>query len=172
MLLEKFKKRILNKNFHRKLHALSHKRVASSKKIQTIGVLTTDALSSQLSIPDDLKHRFNTVADIQMYSFKKFTKKASTEDCYFTEKDFNWLGAVNNANFQSFLETPFDLLIGYFDEQHLFLELAIFKSTATFKVGFSNVNDTLYDLIVHEDTEDVSAVNGLIIKYLKILKKL
>ena len=172
MLLVNFKKRILHKNFQKKLHALAHTRVASSKKIQTIGVLTTDALSSQLDISDDLKHRFKGVTSIQMYSFKKSLKNTSTDDCFFTEKDFNWLGGINNVNFQSFLETPFDLLIGYFDKQHLFLELAMFKSVATFKIGFSNVNDALYDMIVHETTEHVVAVNGLIEKYLKILKKL
>lgn len=172
MLLEKFKKRILRKNFKRKLYALAHARVASSKKIQTIAVLTTHELSSQLNILDNLKHRFNTVTVVQMYTFKKRTKKAATDDGCFTEKDFNWFGGVNNANFQSFLETPFDLVIGYFDEQHLYLELAIFKSSATFKIGFSNVNDALYDMIVHESTENVSVVNGLILKYMKILKKL
>ena len=172
MLLEKFKKRILRNNFEKKLHALAHTRVASSKKIQTIGILTTDELSSRLNIPDNLKHRFNSVTAIQMYSFKKFTKKVSTDDCCFTEKDFNWLGGVKNENFQSFLETPFDLLIGYFDEQHLFLELAILNSAATFKIGFSQANDALYDMIVHESTENVFAVNELVVKYLKILKKL
>ena len=172
MLLAKFKKRILHKNFKKKLHALAHARVASSKKIQTIAVLTTEELSSQLHIPGNLKHHFNGVTAIQMYSFKKFTKKASTDDSCFTEKDFNWLGGVKNTNLQSFLETPFDLLIGYFDEQHLFLELAIFKSAATFKIGFSNVNDALFDMIVCERIENVFAVNDLFVKYLKILKKI
>ncbi len=172
MLLEKFKKRILSKDFQKKLRELPHTRVASSNKIQTIGILTTDTLSSELSIEAAIKHHFNTVTEIQMYSFKKSTKKVSTDDSCFTEQDFNWRGGINDARFERFLETPFDLLIGYFDEQHLFLELALFTSSATFKIGFSQSNDLLYDMIVHERINNISGVTTLIDRYLKILKKL
>ena len=172
MLLEKFKKRILSKDFQKKLRELPHTRVASSNKIQSIGVLTIDALSSELSIEAAIRHRFNAVTEIQMYSFKKYTKKASTDDSFFTQQYFNWRGGINDARFERFLETPFDLLIGYFDEQHLFLELAVCTSSATFKIGFPHSNDMLYDMIVHERIKNIAGVTSLIEKYLKILKKL
>ena len=91
---------------------------------------------------------------------------------HFSEKDINWKGEFVQPNFQSFLDTPFDLLIGYFSESHLYLEIAILKSKAGFKAGFSSVNTKLYDLEILEKIENSNQFFSELKKYLKILKKL
>ena len=75
-------------------------------------------------------------------------------------------------NFQSFLEQPFDLLIGFFNVNNLYLEKAILQSKATFKAGFSGVNSKLYELEISSQLENVQQFSSELKKYLLILKKL
>ena len=57
---------------------------------------------------------------------------------------------IHQPNFKSFIEEPFDLLIGYFNKKNLYLENAVLQSKATFKVGISKVNQQLYDIEIAE----------------------
>jgi acetolactate synthase small subunit len=73
---------------------------------------------------------------------------------------------------QSFLEQPFDLLIGYFNTNNLYLETAILQSNATFKAGFSGVNSDLYELEIAGNIKDIHQFLSELKKYLQSLKKL
>ena len=89
-----------------------------------------------------------------------------------TEKDINWKGQFKQDNMQVFLEQPFDLLIGYFNRNNIFLESAILQSKAQFKVGFAGVNSMLYEIEISEKIDNVNAFTLELEKYLKIIKKL
>ena len=64
------------------------------------------------------------------------------------------------------------MLIGYFNQPNLYAENAVLQSQATFKVGFSKVNSSLFDIEISEDIANVDQFIFELKKYLQILKKL
>ena len=70
---------------------------------------------------------------------------------------------------QIFVDTPFDLLICYFDTNHVFLESLVKQSQASFKIGFSNVNQSLFDLEISERIDNIDSFHAEVEKYLQIL---
>jgi len=64
------------------------------------------------------------------------------------------------------------LLIGYFSKKNWYLENAVLRSNATFKVGVSKVNQQLYDIEIAEIPIKTNTFFSELKKYLKILKKI
>jgi hypothetical protein len=172
MLLGKFKEQSLSKNFQKKLKAMPDGRTPTSKEIHSLAILTTDKISSELDLVNGFKNNIESIRNVHIYSFKKFKKTDAVTYKHFSEKDFDWSSTVKDPSFESFLENPFDLLIGYFNEKNLYLELSSFKSKATFKIGFANVNDKIFDLVVNDAPENLESFITLIKKYLALLHKI
>lgn len=171
MNLSKLKEYRIKKQFDKTLSELSENRIVSQKEIKTVGILTTEVISSTI----DIKSEIETIVGLRnckLYSFKKFDKLDEVSYKHFSEKDINWKGDFVQPNFQSFLDQPFDLLIGYFNTNHLYLEKAVLQSKATFNVGFSGVNSKLYELEISTDLKNVKQFCLELKKYLQILKKL
>ncbi|MGJ8761642.1 hypothetical protein H0I29_12370 [Polaribacter sp. R2A056_3_33] len=167
----KLKETRIKKKFDKNIKQVSESRIVSQKEIKSVGILTTASISLEV----DLQAKIETVLglkNVKIYSFKKSDATKDTSFKYFTQKDINWKGVYIEPSFKSFLEEPFDLLIGYFSEANLYLETAVLQSNATFKAGFSGVNSKLYELEVSEDTAHVEAFSSELKKYLQILKKL
>lgn len=171
MYLFKLKEILLRKKFDKMLSKLARNRNVSQKKIRTVGILTTETIASKTAIQSRVEAILG-VRDSKMYRFKKFEKAASISYTHFSEKDISWKGNFAQPNFKSFLEYPFDLLIGYFDEEHLYVERAILQSNASFKAGFSGVNSKLYELEIVEVPIKIDAFLLELKKYLQILQKL
>ena len=171
MNFSKLKESTLRKKTNKLTLRLDESRMISQKEIQSVGIVTLDQISSKIDIQSQVESVLG-LRNTKMYSFKKFNKLDQASYKHFTEKDVNWKGHFTQQNFVSFLEQPFDLLIGYFNEKNLYLELAVLHSKATFKVGFSNVNSNLYDIEFVEQIEHIEAYILELKKYLQILKKL
>ena len=171
MNLSKLKESRLRSKFDKSISKLSENRVVSQKEIQSVGILTTEAISSKIDLQSEIESILG-IRNSKIFSYKKFNKLDEVSFKHFTEKDINWSGDFVQPNFQSFLEQPFDLLIGYFNTNNLYLEKAILQSNATFNVGFSGVNSKLYELEISEQTENVQQFSSELRKYLKILQKL
>ncbi|KGL63073.1 DUF6913 domain-containing protein [Polaribacter sp. Hel1_85] len=171
MNLSKLKEVRLKKKFDKILSNLSENRTVSQKEIQSVGILSTEEISSKIELESKVEAILG-VRNSKIYSYKKFDKSDAISYKHFSEKDINWKGDFVEPTFQSFLEQPFDLLIGYFNENHLYLEHAVLKSKATFKAGFSEVNSKLYELEISTELENVQQFSSELKKYLQILKKL
>jgi hypothetical protein len=172
MPLRKFKEQFLSKNFQKRLKEIPDARTPISKEIHSVAILTIDALSDELALVDEVKSNFKSVRNVHIYCFRKFKSSDSVTYKHFTERDFDWKGKVKDPSFENFLENPFDLLIGYFNEENLYLEFATLKSHASFKIGFANVNDKLFDVVVNEDPNKIDSFIEVIKKYLKLLHKI
>lgn len=170
-MLQRFKENILRKKL---LEVIAkNKRVdgLSAKKIKSVGIICLDEFSSKLNLAKEIE-RILEVKNVKIYSFKKFHKKDEISKIHFTEKDINFNGQFTQTDFKNFLEQPLDLLIGYFSKNNIFLESAIVQSKAVFKVGFSNVNEDLYNIEISEDAHNLIGFTTELKKYLQILKKL
>ena len=167
----KLKEARIKKKFDKNLKQISEHRIVSQKEIKSVGVLTTASISLSVDLQAKIEATLG-VKNVKIYSFKKYSKLDDVSFKYFSEKDINWKGVYVQPSFKGFLEEPFDLLIGYFNEANLYLETAILQSNATFKAGFSGVNPKLYELDISEKTTHVDAFLSELKKYLQILKKL
>jgi len=110
--------------------------------------------------------------NIRIYSLRKFNKTDEFSYKHFTKKNVNWTGQFTEESFKCFLEEPFDLLIGYFNKNNLYLERAVLESKAQFKVGFAGVNSKLYEIEISEKTQNITRFTSELKRYLQILKKL
>lgn len=171
MNLTKFKEKRIQKSFSKKLYQQKNIVVNSNKMIQSVGIVTTDAIASSIDLQNDLETILG-VRNSKLYSFRKFNKLNEESFKHFSEKDINWKGEFIQPNFTSFLEQPLDLLIGYFNTNHLYLECAVLESNASFKVGFSGINTELYQLEIAEEAAQSHQFFSELKKYLVILKKL
>ncbi|MDB3875257.1 hypothetical protein N9307_00525, partial [bacterium] len=93
-------------------------------------------------------------------------------DSYFTPLDFGWNGNISNYDINEFIETEFDALISYYDENIHELNLITAKSKANFKIGISNKDQRLHDFIINIKSSFIDIFKVELEKYLKGLKKI
>ncbi len=171
MIFKGLKERVLKKKLD-KLVSLKEETSASTlKKIQSVGILTTDEMSSKIDLQNTVASILG-VKNVKIYSLRDFNKNDEVSYKHFTEKDINWRGNYVQTNIKSFLDEPLDLLIGYFNNSNMYLETAVLKSKADFKVGFSNVNSKLYHVEITSEINHYKSFIEELRKYLQILKKL
>jgi len=91
---------------------------------------------------------------------------------YFSSKDFGWKGKLKNIELKNFLDNEFDILISFYKQNVLELNLVTAKSKANFKVGLSGLDNRLYDLILDVDTNDFKLFKSELTKYLTVLNKI
>lgn len=171
MIFQGFKETILKKKFNKLLSQIEVINVSPLKKIQTIGIITSEEITSKIDLQKEIEVLLG-IRNVKIYSLRKFNKTDEISYKHFTNKDINWSGQFTQTNFKSFLEEPLDLLIGYFNTNNIFLETAVLQSKARFKVGFSATNSKLYQIEISEKTENVKAFTLELKKYLQIIKKL
>ncbi len=172
MLLGKFKEQLLYKKLQKNIKELPEARTSSPKKIHSVGILITNEISSKIDLVEVVKAQVEDVRHVNIYSYRNYNASDEITYKHFTKRDFDWSGNIKEASLENFLETPFDLLIGYFNKKHLYLEYASVKSMATFKIGFANVNDNIFDLVIHNDIENSEEYIETAKKYLKLLGKI
>jgi hypothetical protein len=146
-------------------------RVISQKEIKTVGILTTDEISHWVNVKDEVEKLLN-LRNAKIYSYRPYKKNNEISYKHFSEKDFSWNGNISQPNFKSFIDEPFDLLIGYFNKKNLYLENAVLQSNATFKAGISKVNQQLYDIEIAEVPIKTDRFLLELKRYLKILQKI
>ena len=90
----------------------------------------------------------------------------------FTEKDFGWKGTINNVELKTFIDTQFDALISYYEDEYLELKLITAMSKARFKVGVLQSDERLNDLIIKTKINEFGLFKKELKKYLNIFNKL
>ncbi|MGV8814696.1 MAG: DUF6913 domain-containing protein [Gelidibacter sp.] len=172
MILKAFRGKS-NQKFINRL--LSSKDVAiSNKKIESVGIIID---SSEFSDVEAFKDFFNELGvqlpKIQIIVFVADEKK--TERLwgnYFSKNDFGWNGSIKHVELQTFLDTEFDTLVGFYKGDALELKIVTAASKANFKIGLSDVDDRLFDFILDISTKDFEVFKTELKKYLTILKKI
>jgi len=167
----RYKRYFLKNQFQKILLEKESNRVVSQKEIKTVGILTTNEISNLVNLKNEVEKLLN-LRNAEIYSFRAHKKDHEVSYEYFSEKDFNWNGNISQPNFKDFIDEPFDLLIGYFSDKNLYLENAVLRSNASFKVGISNVNQKLYDIEIAELPIKTDKFLLELKKYLRILKKI
>ena len=167
MIFSKIKEYFLQKELQRSSKANS--RVVLASTIKRIGILTIKELNDEYYFKEKVKKVFPQYRSVNCYSYRDFNKTDEKSFTCFSEKDFDWRGGIKDNSLQSFVNESFDVLICYFDSNHVFLESLVQQSKAHFKIGFSNINQSLFDLEISESIKNVDSFNLELKKYLQIL---
>lgn len=102
----------------------------------------------------------------------KPNEEALNDHLTFESKDFGWRGKVVNLELQKFIATNFDVLISYYKSNSTALKLVTALSKADLKIGISNLDERLLDIIFDVEPHQFDTFKNEFKKYLTILNKL
>ncbi len=91
---------------------------------------------------------------------------------YFSSKDFTVSGEFVNKEIDSFVETPFDMLVSYYNKNQIKISYITAKSKADFKVGFVMEQKGFNHLMIDVPLSDYKLFTQELFKYLKSLNKI
>ncbi len=172
MILKGFKEKS-NQKFINKLVGRRSAQI-SSKRIESVGIVLNmseyNDFESFRIFFEELKINPNKIKIIGFVEDPKLLEMS--RELLFSEKQIGWKGKIKNNELQSFLNTPFDILVSYFKNDNLELNLILALSKANFKVGISNKDERFYDLILNVLPNQFNVFTKELIKYLTILKKI
>ena len=162
-----------NQKYINKLLAL-RKAAVDSRKISSIGViLNFDEFKDLEAFRTYLKELGIKPNKTKIINFNKEDKEVDFHwETYFTPKDFGWKGKINNAELQTFIDIEFDALISFYKDDVLELNSIVAQSKANFKIGLSNTDQRLYDLIIDVKPSQFGIFKEELKKYLTVLNKL
>ncbi|WP_047546922.1 DUF6913 domain-containing protein [Psychroserpens sp. Hel_I_66] len=172
MILKVFKEKS-NQKYINKLLNTRQVRVSNTKMSKVGVILNRSEFSDFEAFRLFLKSLGIQRANTKIITFVE-DDKATNElwDTYFNPKDFGWKGKINNVDLKTFVDKDFDVLISYYRENHLALDLVTASSNASFKVGLSNEDQRLYDLIIDIEPKDFKLFSEELKKYLTVLNKI
>jgi hypothetical protein len=142
--------------------------------MNTVGVILN---SKEFSNFEAIKSFFKSIG-IQERKIKIITFVEDPKDSndlwgsYFHPKNFGWKGKINHSGLHEFIDTKFDVLISYYKEPHLELNLITASSKSNFKVGLTNEDERLFDLMIDVEPKEFSVFTKELKKYLTVLNKL
>ena len=172
MFFKLFKKKSNDKYLNNILN--NRKSSVNNNKIKSVGIIIN---LEEFNDYDSLRNVFTYlgVNENKIKFVAYVTEKDETLtswDSYFTPLDFGWNGNISNYDINEFIETEFDALISYYDEDIYELNLITAKSKANFKIGISNKDQRLHDFIIDIKSSFIDIFKVELEKYLKGLKKI
>ena len=119
---------------------------------------------------DEYKLRPNAVKIIGYKSY--YDKNSPYSTPVFSDKDLGWKGEIENSYALEFLSREYDLLVNYYNEENLLLQLMTVKTKARVRVGFREVDQKLNDLILGLPLNDFNTFKLELKKYLRVLNEI
>ena len=172
MILKAFKEKS-NRKYVNNLLATRQPAV-NNNKIKTIAVLLNTSEFHEFEVFRVYFKELNLTSP--KHKIVAFTLDDKLEhnkwNTHFSPKDFGWKGKIKNLDLQSFIDEPYDMLICFFKNEVLQLNMITAASKANFKVGISRNDERLYDLIIDVNLKDINVFKQELKKYLNILNKL
>lgn len=162
----------LKKNVFKRL--LNQKSQLVQQKIKTVGLIVDETyFSNTAGLLEHLISQGIEKERITVLIYKdKIKSKEIIASPYLALKNISFAGEINKPEVVNFLETPFDLLINYYDINKYALLLLTIKSKANFKVGFDTVDKRVNHFIIKAWVDQHELFASELFKYLKILNKI
>lgn len=142
----------------------------SPDKTRTIGcIVDLDAFARAEDLYG-LRKDFDLAPNaIQIIGYKREYDKVSPFGVqFFCDRDLGWNGEITNGHASEFLGREYDVLINYFQRESLMLKLVSAMTVARIRIGFSEVDTRLNDLILDTPMEDLAAFRSELKKYLTV----
>ncbi len=171
-MLKRIQKIFLKKNIDNNLKSRDVSNI--NDQLKTIGFLVDEEVNIDFEKVYEISKELGLhEKDVNYFSFSEVkTKTPSLHQNKINNKHFNWRGEIHNKSANEFLETPFDVLVGYYLSENDYLDVMVSKSKAKFKVGFKEIDNRLFDLIIDVDPLNINAIKKELVKYFRILNKI
>jgi hypothetical protein len=144
------------------------------KEITTVGLIVDETyFSNTAGLVEQLISQGIEKDKITVLIYKdKIKSKELIDSPFLALKNISFTGEINKNEVIDFLETPFDLLINYYDVNKYALVLLSVQSKANFKVGFDTVDKRVNHFILKTLVDQYEMFTLELFKYLKILNKI
>ncbi|WP_027075786.1 DUF6913 domain-containing protein [Maribacter antarcticus] len=110
---------------------------------------------------------------VKIIGYKNYYDKNSPySNPVFSDKDLGWNGDIKNSYALEFLNREYDVLVNYYDESNLLLNLMSIKTRARLKVGFKQVGPEFNDLMLDTPISNFKIFKSELKKYLGVIKEL
>ncbi len=142
--------------------------------IKTVGLLIDESYFAQKKeLIKELVSNGIQESDIKVIVFRdKIKKNEVNSNPVFSNKHLGWNAHFTDTVVNEFVDTNFDLLISYYDQEKASLLLMTHNSKALFKVGFSSIDKRLNHLMINTNAENFKVFAHELFRYLKILNKI
>lgn len=169
-MIQALKKRSLQKFYDKNIRKKVNPLQIRSKIISVAVLCSSDEC---IKVQSELQKILGVNAsNITCLQFTSIPKKEEDNTNNFSPKDFGFRGKIASDTLQKFINTEFDLLVNCTTEANLYTNIVTLQSKAIFKVGYSGVDDNLFDLVISEPNFDSAIFYQELEKYLRILKKI
>lgn len=170
MILNRLKEKSNQKSVNKWL--AKRQNIINNDKIETVAVLLNEEEFDDFELFREHFRSFN-FSKFKIIGFTTNTKlEANKLEAFFNPNDFNWQGKIKNEHLKLFTDTAFDVLICFYKKETSYLNVITAMSKANFKIGLSNHDERLYDLIIDVNTNQIQTFKEEFQKYLNILNKL
>jgi hypothetical protein len=119
---------------------------------------------------EDFNLRPNAVKIIGYKSY--YDKNSPYSTPVFSDKDLGWKGEIENSYVLEFLNREYDMLVNYFTNENLLLQIMSVKTRARVRVGFKEMDAQYNDLILDTPIKDFKTFKQELKKYLKVLNEI
>ncbi len=119
---------------------------------------------------DDFSLRPNAIKIIGYKSFYDTNSPYATP--VFSDKDLGWKGEIENSYVLEFLSREYDVLLNYYTQENLILNLMSVKTRARIRVGFKQVDTRFNDIIIDNPLDDFKTFKTELKKYLIVLNEI
>lgn len=162
----------LKKNVVKKL--TTKKLEISNDKIKTIGIIVDESFfkDTERVVEKIISHGFKRESIFILVYQDKLKNKFQLNEPFLALHNISISGKILKNEVIDFINTPFDLLLNYYDLNKSALLLLSVDSKAKFKVGFETVDNRVNHLIIKSHVENFSEFTLELFKYLKILNKI
>lgn len=172
MIFTGFKRKSNQIFFNKKAtHLLKNSSEYASTKVNKV-IILLDELSNKEKVLKSFSAETGISKEaVQCVVFQKKVSKNNEDKSIISPKDFAWYGKIRSENLKDILTEKYDMLINYGKEDTLYTNLLLLHCKTNFRVGFSYLNNQLYDLLINCNYGEIDLFNKELYKYLKILKK-
>ncbi len=110
---------------------------------------------------------------VKIIGYKNYYDKNSPYSTpVFSDKDLGWNGNIQNSYALEFLSREYDLLVNYYQQDNLLMQLMSIKTKARFRVGFREIDSYFNDLILDIPLKDFKLFKQELKKYLGVLNEI
>lgn len=173
-MIEKLLKNIsngyLNRNIKRSINNLNDNRKDFKLPILKVGcIIDTNLDVDYFQILELMEKIGLKQKDVKIISYSDTAFNDPFSKMRISKDSINFYGKIVSADANEFISYDYDLLINYFGDNEI-LTLISSKTNSNFRVGYSESNKNINDIMFSNFFNNFEKFSNELIKYLKFLK--
>jgi hypothetical protein len=168
--LSNISKGYLNRNIKRSITSLNDNRKDFKLPILKVGcIIDTNLDIDYFQILELIEKIGLKQKDVKIISYSDTAFNDPFSKMRISKDSINFYGKIVSADANEFISYDYDLLINYFGDNEI-LTLISSKTNSNFRVGYSESNKNINDIMFSNFFNNFEKFSNELIKYLKFLK--